>query len=274
MTTFKKILIAGIVAMIIVISLVVALVVVSNSLDSSIKASEKNLLITERAQALFDISSKTIRATDNAEARRDRFLMYGNKIIEDFYGSQSTPVRKRFRPEDQVKYLNEIWRRYSSGEYPGTDPFLCLAYARHESEFNPYAVGKAGERGPFQFMKSTSRDMFFRFFHEEYYYGIEEDPIVGVRLWFTYYTYLYSFVHEGKLGNSADDVQWISIAYNCGAWTRGLAESLNSGRTPDEYVVEYRTGRSGKNAYVYDRRIIMYYEQYLEGWNNMTPIDG
>jgi hypothetical protein len=252
----------------IVAGLTIATIGLSRALADARRESERTVFLAletaERAQKIFDNTQKTIRDLDNAEARRDRFLMFGSKIIEEYYLKNGVPISKRFSPRDQTVFLREIWARYETGEYIGADPFLCLSYAMVESDFSPVAIGKAGERGPFQFMRSTSEDCFNKFFNEPYYYGIEENPAVAVRLWYTYHSWLYNNVHGGAMGKSTDDVQWVAIAYNVGAWTRGLEQYVRELKTPDEYINETRV--LGRDRYHYDEMIKRNYNSMKAEW--------
>jgi hypothetical protein len=253
----------GFVVVVAITSLAISVGLLSSALTKANETKDLALETAERAQVLFDNTQRTIRQADSAQARRDRFLMYGNKTIEDFYTQRRMPQSKRFAPKDQAIFLSEIWDRWESGEYSGVDPFLCLSYAMQETGFCPIAIGEAGERGPFQFMESTSKFVFERFFNEPYFNGIEENPAVAVRLWYTYYSYLYSNVHDGKMGSSEYDIEWIAIAYNTGAWTRGLATYIRAESTPEKYVRERR-----QEGYTYHVLLRDIYNKLLNDWDS------
>lgn len=103
------------------------------------------------------------------------------------------------------------------------DPFIILGIIKRESDFNPYAVGEAGERGLGQLMENTARPV-----AENLGYIYKPDKLFdsryNLKLTITQISYL-SNIYNG-------DIHKVLTAYNMGQ--QGLDEYINKGVSPYE----------------------------------------
>jgi hypothetical protein len=241
---------------------------------------------------------------------RNRYILIGKYIIEDFYNEKKVAEFRQLTIQQQDDLLKEIFNLsdlnnefgvqfsfISIGDY---DPrILALAYMVAESSFIPNARStliRDGERIPgavglFQFMPMTA-DYMFSLYYRPYFENqnkLDEfeqmrrdilhrpmesiliNPIWSVRLWFAYYDYLFKYGDGVFSKNSQYSLDYIALAYNGGPYPE-LQWFANSGRSPDQMA---RSGimRFDNNKNIrYDTIIRNFYNHYLGLWDNTASI--
>ncbi|WP_312815669.1 transglycosylase SLT domain-containing protein [Sedimentibacter sp.] len=126
------------------------------------------------------------------------------------------------------------------------DPFIVLGVIKRESDFNPYAKGKAGERGLGQLMENTARPV-----AENLGYVYDPDKLFDVRynlkLTITQISYLYSLYNK--------DIHKALTAYNRGQ--QGLAN----------YMERNTSNNSNPAESDYSQRVLTFATEYKELFN-------
>lgn len=211
--------------------------------------------VSERANLLLQETMNVVQDYHTQISQRDFYFLYATQLIENHYENRKVPSSKRMTPQEVSIFLKTIWDIQNTGLYNGiTDLYLPLAFAAHETDFIPSAVGKAGEHGLFQFMPYTAQYTAYQM-GLGYTENCETEIVTSVYLWYTHYRHLYMQLKDNK-----EVFDWVSIAYNTGIFTRGLLTCVNSGISVDDYLKKYRD-----TSYNYHTYIKKYHKMYIEG---------
>ncbi|NYB75911.1 transglycosylase SLT domain-containing protein [Sedimentibacter hydroxybenzoicus DSM 7310] len=126
------------------------------------------------------------------------------------------------------------------------DPFIVLGVIKRESDFNPYAKGKAGERGLGQLMENTARPV-----AENLGYVYDPDKLFDVRynlkLTIAQISYLYSLYNK--------DIHKALTAYN-----RGQQGLVN-------YMERNTSNNSNPAESDYSHKVLIFATEYKELFN-------
>jgi soluble lytic murein transglycosylase-like protein len=132
-------------------------------------------------------------------------------------------------------------------KYKNIDPFIVLGIIKRESNFDPYAVGVAGERGLGQLMENTARPVAENL---GYVYDPDKlyDPRYNLKLTITQITYLLKLYDN--------DVHKALTAYNRGQ--QGLTKYIEDNNSA---VSDYSLG------------VLKYAEKYKESFRKIMELN-
>jgi len=189
------------------------------SIDHSKLVSDTAFELNNHSRYVLDVISEAnirVRVFSEQSLRYDAFVKVAENIIVSAYERYRIPYGKRMTPTEVSQFINLIYTYAETGLYEGTDVWLALAYAEHESQFVRTAVGSHKDRGLFQFIPSTSRWLLSSL-HEPYEEGMEFNIGSSIRLWFVYYSSIYrelTFLRDFE--DKEQEIKFISIKYNSG----------------------------------------------------------
>ena len=146
------------------------------------------------------------------------------QLVEGLFTADSTAARLALTEQDRITiYMREakgfvlqhhgadsmddstinemLLLNYEYARRFGFHPGLFLAFASVESSFNANAVSSAGARGIVQFMPYTAAITM----GDDYFDGIEFNPIRSVSMWYRYTTYF--------LNHFNGDIEWLAASY-------------------------------------------------------------
>jgi len=197
-----------------------------------------------------------VRVFSEQTMRYDAYVKVAENLLMDAYIKYKVPYSKRMTPAEISQFLNLIYTYAESGLYDGTDVWLALAYAEHESHFVSSAVGSHKDRGLFQFIPSTS-NLLLASLHEPYTEGMEFNIGTSVRLWFVYYSSIYrELTAIREFENKEQEIKFISIKYNSG---KDYFTRFKNSSSVDEFI-----SRARSYDYAYHKKIYALYQRNYE----------
>jgi soluble lytic murein transglycosylase-like protein len=146
--------------------------------------------------------------------------------------------------QDIDRFLIKV---FESAETYHVSPWLPIAFAAVESGFTARAVSPVGAKGVFQVMPETAVLILGR----DYATDCEFNPLVGVDLWFRYY----SSVRNDFEGTSAEVIPWICAAYLSGV---GAVKAYKKGVGVEDYM---------KSLAVFEFGDVEYHHKVLQKFN-------
>jgi len=202
---------------------------------------------------------------------KENYIAYFSNVITEFYSPRTNTRNNELSMAERRRLLSLIYDYAKGSGFPYADEFLPLAYLRVESEFyqyvtkngrKEYITGTSGERGMFQFMPATARELYRkngRDFDPEWWKSFEEQ----VWLWFTFNNEL-AFVFK----DAEDDmrVRWTAYAYNRGTYRNELVTYYWNDRTIEHHLRDWPFKASGDPRY--NTNILYFYNQYRDGFRN------
>lgn len=197
-----------------------------------------NMSLTADAEDLtkyYDTSKKTIEKNFIIYELRDLFIQE-KKLIQ--YIEDLTKL-----PYDESSFMIKECKSKNM------DPFIILGVIKSESDFNPLAVGQAGERGLGQLMGNTAKPVAENI---GYIYDPENlfDIRYNLKITITQLSYLYNLYNK--------DVHKTLTAYNRGQ--KGLQEYMDSGKS------EYENPAISE----YSDKVLKFANEYKEEFENLS----
>jgi len=211
------------------------------------------------------------------ESLKERYLSYAKEIIRDYYINNRISEPRQIQALEKDEMLDEIFEMAHSGIYPHLripeGLFLPLAYLTVEANFIPYnpngsyITGGDGEKGMFQFMIATARDVYRRngrTYVEEWW----RYPKEYVWLFFEYYDRMVTpnFICD----DLERQVRWSAVGYNRGFYRNLVIPHFQAGYSLSQHfgISPIRRGSENYNVLIWN-----YYCQYRNGFANVIPLD-
>ncbi|WP_326908515.1 lytic transglycosylase domain-containing protein [Sedimentibacter sp. MB31-C6] len=197
-----------------------------------------NMSLTADAEDLtkyYSSSKKTIEKNFIIYELRDLFIQ--EKILIQ-YIEDLTKL-----PYDESAFMIKECRSKNM------DPFIVLGVIKSESDFNPFAVGQAGERGLGQLMGNTAKPVAENI---GYIYNPENlfDIRYNLKITITQLSYLNNLYNK--------DVHKTLTAYNRGQ--KGLQEYMDSGKSEYENLAISE----------YSAKVLKFANEYKEEFENLS----
>lgn len=141
--------------------------------------------------SLFVVEGRVASEIRGRDERLHHYMIVARRII----------LERNSHSFSDSEITDLLIENFNLSEQYGIPPMLFLSFAYIESTFRPHVVSVAGARGLAQFMPDTALYVM----SEEYFDGMEFDPIWSVRMWYRYVNYL--------VGDSYLPVEWLAAAY-------------------------------------------------------------